>query len=228
MLYDNYIIHKVFEENEVDEINTLLKSDECEWVSGLKTGGEVRSKNNLELDSKSVEKHISKTICQKLNSNYDYVKFVVPYLHTPTIVSKMEVGGYYDVHMDNYTIGEYSTTVFISDDDSYEGGELCLMIENKELQFKLKRGFGITYKTGILHKVNRVTKGERLVCVLWNKSLFKDVRIRNIYSNIIDLKKFFKKNYYIDESLELAKKDPNLLLENILREIEVNFAREKK
>ena len=50
-------------------------------------------------------------------------------------------------------------------------------MDGKERFFKPKAGHGITYETGIGHRVNTVTKGERLAIVFWTTSRWTDINM---------------------------------------------------
>ena len=63
----------------------------------------------------------------------------------------------------------------MNDPQTYDGGELCLMIDNEERKFKLDPGYGITYETGTSHCVNDVTRGERNVMIFWTVSMIRDM-----------------------------------------------------
>lgn len=109
---------------------------------------------------------------------------------TDYIFSKYIEGGFYKEHVDGQMMGparirtDYSCTVFINDPEEYDGGELCINVGTEELKYKLKAGQAFVYPTGIRHRVNTVTRGERHVCVFWIESALQDVRMREIYKGI--------------------------------------------
>lgn len=96
-------------------------------------------------------------------------------------------GHFYDWHLDSFPISgiapHYSYTCFLNED--YEGGELVIRVGNTEREFKPKKGSIVLYNTGLWHKVNRVTAGDRKVVIGWAESFIKDSRMRE---NIIDFK----------------------------------------
>lgn len=104
------------------------------------------------------------------------------------IFSKYLEGGYYHQHVDNQRMGrmrtDYSCTLFINDPEEYEGGELCIDIGTQEVKYKLEAGKAIIYPTGVKHRVDTVTSGERHVCVFWIESALQDVRMRELYRGI--------------------------------------------
>jgi PKHD-type hydroxylase len=66
---------------------------------------------------------------------------------------------------------DYSCTLFLSDRDECEGGELMINIGDREISYKLNAGEAIIYPTGIPHRVNTVKSGKRRVCVKIRKNV---------------------------------------------------------
>jgi len=97
---------------------------------------------------------------------------------TPPIYSIMKEGDYYLPHFDHpHGTGMLSTTIFLDDADTYDGGELEIYIDGKVESFKLDAGQAITYETGLAHQVKEVTRGERRVLVFWAKTYSTDFEI---------------------------------------------------
>ncbi len=100
-----------------------------------------------------------------------------------------KTGGFYNWHLDAFPIAgiapHFSYTVALNDPDEYEGGELVIRVGNTEHEFKPPKGSVILYNTGLWHKVNEVTAGDRKVAIGWAESYIKESAIRQ---NIIELK----------------------------------------
>ena len=71
-------------------------------------------------------------------------------------------------------------TLFLSDPDSYDGGELVIESHEGETPVKLPAGALVVYDCGALHRVAPVTRGERLACVGWIQSRVRDSRQREL------------------------------------------------
>jgi PKHD-type hydroxylase len=103
---------------------------------------------------------------------------------TPPMIVKYRPGAFYDWHIDELqicdTITHYSMTVFLNDPNSYEGGELLIKKDGKIEEYKLASGKALVYSTGMLHKVNEVISGERIVAISWIESLIKDQFLRTL------------------------------------------------
>ncbi len=218
----NYITRKVLSEEDVDNIKKILP--ELEWCDGLKTVTGIKKyvKNNLE----STNDKINKIIMNSMDRDLLFHSFVIPKSSNSCIISKTTVGGHYYAHHDSYDNGDYSTTVFLNNPDEYEGGELCLFVNGEEIPFKLNCGEAITYPTGILHKVNEVTSGERIVAVFWTFTNINDKFMREVYQ---DVDKIFnlldsKGNKEI-KSLKEANNTPYFIAQGLLYKIMRQYKR---
>jgi PKHD-type hydroxylase len=144
---------------------------------------------------------------------YDIISNAVSYNHTfssllavkkitPPMIAKYNQGSFYDWHVDELqicdTITHYSMSVFLNDPDEYGGGELVLVREGKEESYKLSAGKALVYSTGMLHKVNEVTGGNRIVAISWIESLIRDEFIRNC---VFEMGKIVADNDDIDKKL---------------------------
>ena len=88
---------------------------------------------------------------------------------------KYNPGQDYDWHQDEVTSDDglrldVSTTLFLSNPDEYEGGELELRFGDFGVSIKLPAGHAVIYPTGIIHRVRRVTSGVRRVVHWWDES----------------------------------------------------------
>ena len=161
------------------------------------------TKNNLEMEKDSVEPGHKYFEHYRKHSYYgrcfDLVKDAVENngplrthtmmnRHNNFIFSKYVTGGYYNQHVDNQKMGpirtDYSCTLFINNPEDYDGGELCIDVGTHEVKYKLEAGKAIIYPTGVRHRVDKVTSGERHVCVFWIESALQDTRMREIYRGI--------------------------------------------
>jgi len=225
----NYYVRKVLEREQVDLIQNLLKHAEERnlWQDGLNSGGGTSSiKSNKELSDLQMSQTINNCIMQSLDLDRQFLGFTVAKSTNVNIVSKLEFGDYYNPHYDNWSNGDFSTTVFLNDPTTYNGGELCLLLGNdEEKKFKLDAGWAITYPTGTLHRVNQVLSGTRYVSVFWTKSKIKNIVIRNMYHQlefvIEELEKNSNSIHYTD--CKAAIKDPLFITKNIQNEILRNY-----
>ncbi len=222
---NNYYIRQVLSKDKINLIQELLEHANKNnfWRDGLTTGGGIKSiKNNKELSDIEMSQTINSSIMDALDKDEHFLSFTAASTTGLNIISKSEFGSYYNPHCDQWCNGEFSTTVFLSDPNSYEGGELCLLFANNEEKlFKLDAGWAVTYPTGTLHRVNKVLSGIRYVSVFWTKSLIKNPTIRNIYYQLSLIEELLEKNtdpiHHTDCMSTL--KDPFFIAGNLKNEI---------
>jgi PKHD-type hydroxylase len=92
---------------------------------------------------------------------------------------------------------DMSMTTFLSDPDSYEGGELIIQTEFGEQRIKGQAGDAVLYQSSSLHKVTPVTKGQRMAAITWMQSLVTDAPMRSIL-------------YDLDQSIQALLKNPKI------------------
>lgn len=73
---------------------------------------------------------------------------------------------------------DLSATVFLSDPETYSGGELIIAAPGGENAVKLGAGDMILYASGARHRVEPVTKGQRDAAIIWIQSLVRDPQQR--------------------------------------------------
>jgi PKHD-type hydroxylase len=90
------------------------------------------------------------------------------------LFSRSCMGEGYGRHVDNAWMGggrsDLSFTVALSDPTSYGGGALVLESPTGEEAFRLPPGHALVYPSTLLHRVDPVSQGERLVAVGWIES----------------------------------------------------------
>lgn len=165
---NNVYQRKVLSHKDLREIRLML--EDVKWVSGSSTSTNVSKINSQVVQSGSAYHYIDNLVADRIMGDLEYERMTIPLSLSLSRISKMDVGGQYPIHVDEDTLGDYSTTVFLSDPDSYEGGELVLKLDNGFTEFKLPAGHAVSYKTGIPHYVKEVTSGTRLVTVSWTCS----------------------------------------------------------
>jgi len=97
-------------------------------------------------------------------------------------------GESYGLHLDDAVMDgeggrlrtDLSFTLFLSDPDSYEGGELVVDDLEGERAVKPPAGAVAVYTSGALHRVEAVASGERLAAVGWVQSLIRRADEREV------------------------------------------------
>jgi len=133
-----------------------------------------RLKNNLELAPDKTREQLGKMVLGALQQNMAVTVNAFPARFSFPMYSRYEPGMYYDFHTDAGLINmgtptavrtDLSCTVFLSDPDTYDGGELTVRTDEGERSVKLPAGSGALYSTGDLHRVEEVKSGARIAAV---------------------------------------------------------------
>lgn len=111
-----------------------------------------------------------------------------PHRITPVLFSRYEIGMEYGAHVDDAVMDsprgrvrtDISFTLFLSDPESYDGGELVTDTTAGEQRYKLPAGSLVLYPSSTLHRVDPVTRGSRLAAVGWVQSQVRDPAQREI------------------------------------------------
>lgn len=160
--------------------------EQADWIDGRSTAGHVAGqvKNNqqLPLDHPAAQQW-GTAIIEALSSNPSYMAAALPHRILPPRFNRYEGGGEYGFHIDNAIFqvpgspqrirSDISTTVFLSDPDEYEGGELIIQDTYGEQTIKLPAGHAIIYPGTSLHRVTPVARGVRYASFFWTQSLVR-------------------------------------------------------
>ena len=181
----NYLTHQLLNAKEINLIKRELEESNQDWEDGKKTAGSHASKvkNNLQLKRQSdISKKLSVLVKQKLLNNDLIKSFTLPKHIHGIMFTKSTKGMSYGRHIDNPFMSsgraDLSFTIFLSEKNQYEGGELLIENLNAENEFKLKLGEILIYPSTYLHSVQELQKGERIVCVGWIESYVKSIEKR--------------------------------------------------
>lgn len=162
---------------------TLAKSL---FVDGRKTAGWAAElvKNNEQAVVDATIEELTGDIAATLCDNPVFQIAVRPKTIIKTMFSRYKPGMSYGTHVDNALMGrertDVSFTLFLSDPDTYDGGELIIETASGEDAVKLPAGSVFTYPSSTLHRVAPVTRGERLALVGWARSYIRDPSQREL------------------------------------------------
>ena len=215
----NYLTCPLLLNEEINILKENLSSQNNDWEDGKKTAGSLASKvkNNLQLNRNSdISRKNAEFIIKKLLSNPLIKSFALPKKVHGIMFTKSAKGMKYGRHIDNPYMSsgraDLSFSIFLSEKNSYEGGELIVENINTENKFKLNKGEIIVYPSTYLHSVNEITKGERLVCVGWIESYVKSIEEREYLFDIDAGAKGILAKYGRSNELDLIFKSYSNLL----------------
>lgn len=219
----SYIISQVLTEEQVSEMRSILSSSK-KWIDGRSSlnnaSPDTDIKKNHELSQQSdCYRQASSMVYSALDNCQGFMDYTIGDQSGPVIFSRTSTGGYYKPHFDMSSLGEFSSTIFLSDPDEYEGGELVLMDGNRPKKIKLAAGSMVTYNCGVAHQVTEVTNGCREVAVFWTHSKFKNSRQRDIYSDLQKCLRHLPPTNKI-KSVGESQEDPSFLVKQAMYNLE--------
>ncbi|MFJ2412508.1 Fe2+-dependent dioxygenase [Pseudomonas sp. NPDC087814] len=157
------------------------------WVDGKVTAGQrsARAKNNRQLSEDApVAIRLGEQILSRLSDNALFMSAALPKKIYPPLFNRYSGGEAFDWHIDNAIRGlkgvrervrtDISATLFLADPASYDGGELVIRDTFGEHAVKLPAGHLLIYPGSSLHKINPVTRGERIASFFWVESLVRE------------------------------------------------------
>lgn len=178
-------IPQVLSKAEVAALRTELAAHD--WVDGARTSGAqaAQLKRNLQFPADSPAfAGLSQRVADALARHPLFVSAALPRHILPPMFNCYRGGGQYGNHVDNalqrdrfsglQVRTDVSTTVFLSEPEEYEGGELIVEDTYGEHEVKLAAGDAIVYPSTSLHRVEPVTEGARIAAFLWTQSWVRD------------------------------------------------------
>ncbi len=162
-----------------------LQKEAASFVSGKSTAGAQARlvKNNDQSAGPAAQAAIA-TVREALLGHAVFKAAARPKDIFGMLVSRYRVGMAYGTHVDDALMGgkrtDLSFTLFLSEPESYDGGELVIEGNDGDNAIKLSAGSLVLYPTTSLHRVSEVTRGERLVIVGWVRSFIRAADQREI------------------------------------------------
>jgi len=169
-----------------DEVATLRsRLDAGPWADGNVTSGHqsATAKVNRQLPEDSAEaREVGAQVLQALNANPMFVSAALPHTIFPPLFNVYEGGEHFGTHVDNAIRqrgpvrirSDLSATLFLSEPDDYDGGELIVEEMYGPQTVKLPAGDLVLYPSKSLHRVTPVTRGKRVASFFWIQSLVRD------------------------------------------------------
>lgn len=177
-----------------DELLTACREQlaEAGWQSGKVTAGPlaVSVKHNQQSVETPAMLALADLIRRTVSQHPKFISAVLPLHITRPRFNRYAEGGHYGLHVDAALMAQtdsplpmrsdVSATLFLSDPDSYDGGELSIETPFGAQQVKLDAGDLVIYPASSLHQVEPVTRGERLAAFFWAQSIVPDERRRSL------------------------------------------------
>ena len=184
-------IDNVLTEEELAAAQKLLA--ESAWVSGLVTAGTqaAKVKNNQQLSENAPQMAtLRRLVLGALNRNALFFTATLPKKIMPPFFNRYSgATNHYGFHVDNamrilpeggYVRADVSATLFLSDPQTYDGGELVINDTFGQQSIKLQAGSMVIYPSSSVHQVTPVTRGERVACFMFIQSMVRDPNQRRL------------------------------------------------
>lgn len=188
----------------------------AQWVDGNVTSGagaaSVKRNRQLPEDGETT-RAAQREVSTALMDNPAFLSAALPHSVFPPLFNRYGGGEEFGLHVDNAIRihgasgarirTDLSATLFLTDPEDYDGGELEIEGSSGRQSYKLPAGHMILYPATTLHRVTPVTRGERISCFFWLQSLVGDHAARELL-------------YELDQGVqelmtEKGKSDPQVL-----------------
>jgi PKHD-type hydroxylase len=168
-------------------VRTLLDQAGEAWVDGRATAGWQGApvKTNQQIDERSEPARKAQAlILSALERHPLFISAALPNVVYPPLFNRYGEGMAFGAHVDGGVRlhphsgaklrCDVSATLFLSDPETYDGGELVIEDAYGPRRVKLKAGAMVLYPATSVHEVTPVVRGERVACFFWIQSLVRD------------------------------------------------------
>jgi len=169
------------------------------WVDGRITAGyqSSQAKRNRQLpETDPVARELGAAVVAALGRSSMFFAAALPRHIFPPLFNCYRTGDDFGDHIDNAirydrtgladgvlpqpVRTDVSVTLFLSEPAQYDGGELCIEGASGTQQVKLPAGDLVLYPATSVHRVQPVTRGERVASFFWVQSLVRDAGRRQL------------------------------------------------
>lgn len=178
-------IENVLSKAEVAQCRAVLEG--TQWVDGKITAGaqSALAKHNLQVPEDAPQaRALQDVILRALGRSQGFNSAAVPFRVFPPLFNRYDVGMKFGAHVDNairFIAGpnirvrtDLSATLFLTEPEDYEGGELVIEDTYGTQSVKFAAGDMVLYPATSLHRVEEITRGSRWASFFWIQSMVKD------------------------------------------------------
>lgn len=166
----------------------------AKFDDGQSTAGYASSlvKSNTQARAGGAVDRLRESIENRLREHPVFALATLPKRIIGPQFSRYVKGHGYGIHVDEPVMdgsrADLSFTLFVSDPDSYGGGELVIEMTAGQESVKLPAGYLVVYPSTTLHRISEVTSGERLAAVGWVRSFVSDPRQRELLFDLATIR----------------------------------------
>ncbi|MDE0480726.1 MAG: Fe2+-dependent dioxygenase [Gammaproteobacteria bacterium] len=167
--------------------------EQADWSDGRGSAGYLSraAKRNRQLpDDHPAARELGEKIVRILDGNQQFTAAALPAKIVPPLFNCYEEDNSYGRHVDgairpvfgtpHRVRTDISATLFLSEPDSYSGGELIMEDTYGPVEVKLPAGDMVLYPGSSVHAVKPVTSGRRLAAFFWIQSMVRGDHRRSI------------------------------------------------
>ena len=183
------VIEKMLTPQEVAHFREVLLS--LPWADGKGTamGMAAEVKNNHQADpANPAVQQLANQLLGRMGETPRLISRALPHRIFPPVFNRYGETEEYGWHVDGAIMripgssevlrSDMSMTLFLSEQEEYEGGELVIATDFGEQRVKLPAGSAVVYPSSSLHKVTAVTAGQRIAAITWMQSMVADGAMR--------------------------------------------------
>lgn len=165
----------------------------ADWVDGNVTSGAgaALAKRNRQLPEASDAAMRARAVVQQALAHSGlFLSAALPHAIYPPLFNRYGVGEGFGNHVDNairvdpvsgtQMRTDLSATLFLTDPEDYDGGDLVVQGAFGEASYKLPAGHMLLYPSTSIHHVTHVTRGERISSFFWIESLVRENEAREL------------------------------------------------
>jgi len=180
-------IPQVLKPDQLRFVREKLESAGDAWVDGRVTAGHqgAQVKRNLQINEQTpIALELGDFILAELERHPLFISATLPKHVYPPMFNLYQGGMEFGSHVDGAVRlvpgtrakirTDISVTLFLSEPDEYDGGELLVEDTYGVHSVKLAAGNMIVYPATSLHQVKPVTRGARLASFFWVQSMIRD------------------------------------------------------
>lgn len=184
-------IPEVLSKRQVAEFRQAM--DAAEWVDGNATSGaqSAHAKRNMQLpEGSQTARRLGDAVLQALGRNPLFISAALPQKVFPPLFNRYAQGQTFGIHVDNairqlrgteFRIrSDLSATLFLSEPEEYDGGELQVEDTYGRHAVKFPAGDLVLYPASSLHRVTEVRRGARLASFFWIQSMVRQDAARSL------------------------------------------------
>lgn len=186
-------LRNILTSEELSQARTIL-AEQATWNEGARSAGQQArtQKNNQQLAQDTpVSRQLQALVLQAVQRDPVFFAAALPKrIYNPLFNRYGGDANHYGAHIDGAILrsqatqqwvrSDISCTLFLSEPDEYDGGELEIQEGLQPHHIKLAAGDMILYPGTTVHQVRPVTRGARIASFFWVESMVRSLEQRRL------------------------------------------------